>query len=516
MSNFLFKEESTNDTLSSKSKKNKVWRILVIDDDESIHQVTRLVLADANIEHRNLEIVSAYNSIQAREILLEDNTFCMAFVDVVMETDHAGLELVEWIRNVLKNQAIRLILRTGQAGSAPEAKVIKEFDINDYKEKTDFTAGKMTTTVYASIRAYRDIMTIQRSLDAFKQLIKATHALLKINQFKPFGSAALDHLLTLMEVDSSALYIARSQLEFDETSSNLIIACTGKYVSESDSLETSEISNDVKELIQKAFDNKSHYTTDEVFVGYYETSGNSASVLYIEFEDDAEHFKANLAEIFATNVALILDSLSKQHEMENTQKELIYIVGEAIEARSKETGCHVHRVALICELLAKKLGLNEAFVDAIRLAAPLHDIGKVVIPADLLHKPEKLDEEEWEIMKTHAEAGFQLLSKSKKSVSRLGARLAHYHHENWDGSGYPEGLSGDKIPIEARIMAVADVFDALGSDRCYKKKWSNDDIKTFLIEQRGKKFEAKIVDVFIEYYDEFCQIRILNPDDLPT
>ncbi|MFQ3195348.1 MAG: response regulator RpfG family c-di-GMP phosphodiesterase [Colwellia sp.] len=512
MSNFLFKEEATNDSLASKPKNNKVWRILVVDDDESVHQVTRLVLADAYIEHRNLDIVSAYSSKEAKEILIKDDTFCMAFVDVVMETDHAGLELVEWIRNTLKNQAIRLILRTGQAGTAPEAKVIKEFDINDYKEKTDFTAGKMTTTVYASIRAYRDIMTIQRSLDAFKQLIKATHDLLKIKQFKPFGSAALEHLLTLMDVDSSALYIARSQLEFDETSSNLIIACTGKYVSESDSLETSDISSDVKNLIQKAFDNKSHYSTDELFVGYYETTGNSTSVLYIEFEDDSEHFKANLAELFATNVALILDSLSKQHEIEKTQKELLYIVGEAIEARSKETGSHVHRVALICELLAEKLGLSEAFINAIRLAAPLHDIGKVIIPVNLLHKPGKLDDDEWEIMKTHADAGFQLLSKSQTSVSKLGARLAHYHHENWDGSGYPDGLSGEEIPLEARIMAIADVFDALGSNRCYKEKWCDDEIKTFLIEQRGKKFQAKMIDTFIEHYDEFCQIRVLNPD----
>jgi len=513
MSNFLFKDESPDDTCSSKSKKNKVWRILVIDDDESVHQVTRLVLADANIEHRKLDIVSAYSSEQAREILLKDDTFCMAFVDVVMETDHAGLELVEWIRNDLKNQAIRLILRTGQAGSAPESKVIKEFDINDYKEKTDFTSGKMTTTVYASIRAYRDIMTIQRSLDAFKQLIKATHDLLKINQFKAFASAALDHLLTLMEVDSSALYIARSHIEIDETSSNLIIACTGKYVSESDSLEASEISNDVKTLIRKSFDNKSHFITDEVFVGYYETSVNSASVLYIEFEDDAEHFKANLAELFATNVAHLLDILSRKYEAEKTQKELLYIVGEVIEARSKDTGSHVQRVALVCELLATKLGLDDEFISAIHLAAPLHDIGKVIIPRDILHKPGKLDENEWNTMKTHAEAGFQLLSKSKTNVSKLGARLAHSHHENWDGSGYPEGLRGENIPIEARIMAIADVFDALGSDRCYKTKWSNDDIKTFLIAQRGKKFDAKMIDVFIDSYDEFCEIRMNNPND---
>jgi len=156
--------------------------------------------------------------------------------------------------------------------------------------------------------------------------------------------------------------------------------------------------------------------------------------------------------------------------------------------------------------------LSDAFISAIRLAAPLHDIGKVVIPENLLHKPGMLDENEWETMKGHADAGFQLLSKSKTSVSKLGARLAHYHHENWDGSGYPDGLVGQEIPLEARIMAIADVFDSLGSTRCYKEKWCDGDIKTFLIEQRNIKFDAKMIDVFVEHYDQFCQIRIDHPD----
>ncbi|GLX76839.1 3'3'-cGAMP-specific phosphodiesterase 2 [Thalassotalea insulae] len=512
MSKFIFKEESEEESQQLTKKNNKCWRILVIDDDESIHQITRLVLADAIIEHRSLDIVSVYSAKEARELLAIDNDFCMAFVDVVMETDHAGLELVEWIRKELRNQAIRLILRTGQAGTAPEAEVIKEFDINDYKEKTDFTAGKMTTTVYASIRAYRDIMTIQRSLDAFKQLITSTHDLLKISQFKPFGSAALNHLLTLMDVDSSALYIARSQRDFDEECTNLILACTGKYCSESDSLEHSDISEDVKQLIQQAFDDKKHFAGDEYFVGYYETSPNACSVLYIEFEDDAEHFKSGLAELFATNVALILESLTKQHEIERTQKELLYIVGEAIEARSKESGAHVQRVALICELLAQKMNLDDKFVDAIKTASPLHDLGKVIIPELILQKPGKLDDREWQVMKTHAELGKELLSKSRAKISKIGARLAHYHHENWDGSGYPDGLTGEDIPLEARIMAIADVFDALGSKRSYKTPWSAEEVKQYITEQKGKKFQPALVDIILDNFDEFWAIRSSLPD----
>lgn len=512
MSNFIFQDEAETEP-EIKLKKEKFWRVLVVDDDESVHQVTKLVLADAEIEHRKLIIVSAYSSKEAKDILLNDNTFCMAFVDVVMETDHAGLELVEWIRKDLQNQAIRLILRTGQAGTAPEAKVIKDFDINDYKEKTDFTANKMITTVYASIRAYRDIMTIQRSLDAFKKLIEATHDLLKINQLKTFGSAALNHLLALMNVESSALYIARTQIDFTHHASSTIIACTGKYVCESDSLENSNIEEHVKNRIQQVFTDKSHFSDDTCFVGYYRASNNAASVLYIEFEDDKEHFKASLAELFATNVALILESLTKQQEIEKTQKELLYIVGEAVEARSKETGAHVRRVATICALIAEKIGLEDDYIEALRIAAPLHDLGKISIPEHILHRPGKLEGADWKIMQTHAQVGADILKKSTVSVSKLASRLAHFHHENWDGSGYPEGLKGEDIPLEARIMAVADVFDALGSKRCYKEAWPDEQVKSFLIADKGKKFEPRLVDVIVDNFDEFLAIRIEHPDD---
>lgn len=513
MTDFIFKEEpeEINDIIPHKTSKK--WRILVVDDDDSVHQVTKLVLADVEIENRFLEIISVYSMAEAKKTLLNDENFCMAFVDVVMETDHAGLELVQWIREELKNQSIRLVLRTGQAGSAPEAKVIRDYDINDYKEKTDFTSNKMITTVYASIRAYRDIMTIQRSLDAFKKLIEATHDLLRMDQLKAFGSAALNHLLALMNVDSSALYIARTQIDFNLNSSSMILACTGKYVCESDSLESSDISDNVKNKIQQVFIDKTHYSDKECFVGYYQPSTNAASVLFIEFEDDNEHFKSSLAELFATNVALILESLTKQKEIEKTQKELLFIVGEAVEARSKETGFHVKRVALLCELLAQKMGLESSFVEALRLAAPLHDLGKIGIPEHILHKPGKLLGDEWNIMKTHAQLGGNMLQKSSVSVSKLAASLAHYHHENWDGTGYPEGLAGDKIPIEARIMAVIDVFDALGSKRCYKEAWTNEKVKEFLISEKNKKFDAALVDIIIDNYDEFTEIRARFPDN---
>ncbi len=506
----MFSASSDND--DQPQARRDTWKILIVDDDESVHSVTRLVLKYLEVENRSLEFISAYSAKEAQTLLKKEDNIAMAFVDVVMETDDAGLTLVRWIRQELKNQKIRLILRTGQAGKAPEHQVVKDFDINDYKDKTEFSSDRMITCVYSAIRGYRDIITIEKSLEGFRKLIEASNFMLKMRELRTFSTAALEHLLNLMELNSSALYIAHSEEDIFHAKKHLILACTGRYVNQSDDLGDAALDPRVKDLISRIFNQKTAYIDNQSFVGYYETAANTASVLYVEFHEKLEPFKVRLLEMYATNLALILETIATREEIERTQKELMYILGDAIEARSKETGAHVKRVALICEKMAIKLGLSEPLIKAIKFSAPLHDIGKVAIPETILHKPGKLDAEEWEIMKTHAEIGGELLRKSDTTVAKVGARLAQYHHENWDGSGYPEGLKGEEIPLEARLMAVADVFDALGSTRSYKKPWPNDQIKAFIVEQSGIKFEPRLVDILLDNFDEFLAIRDMLPD----
>lgn len=514
MTSFMFSDAVEKTPISEKPKKpKKTWRVLIVDDDDSVHQITRLVLSKIEIEGRGLELISATSAAEAKQILNEHDDIAMAFVDVVMESDTSGLDLVKWIRAELRNQDIRLILRTGQPGMAPEHSVIKEFDINDYKNKAELSSERLINSVYVGIRGYRDISTIKRSLDAFKILISSTNDLLKVNSINAFGSAALDNLLILMELDSSALYIARNQKDFANHEKQLIIACTGKYVDESTDLESSNISLAVKKTIDLTFQTKTPYIDKDCFVGYYETPGHgSSSVLYIEFDAHQEPFKTNLLELYASNVALILENLSAHNEIIQTQKEVMYIIGEAVEARSKETGNHVKRVALACELMAEKLRLPESFIRTIKLSAPLHDIGKVAIPDAILHKPGKLTPEEWEIMKSHAEIGGNMLKESDVGVAVMGSTVAFYHHENWDGSGYPTGMAGTKIPLEARIMAIVDVFDALGGRRSYKEPWPDDKIREVIIEEKGRKFDPHLVDIMIDNFDEFCQFKREFPD----
>ncbi|XPV69705.1 MAG: PAS domain S-box protein [Halarcobacter sp.] len=194
-------------------------------------------------------------------------------------------------------------------------------------------------------------------------------------------------------------------------------------------------------------------------------------------------------------------------ELESTQREIIYRMGEIGETRSKETGNHVKRVAEYSKLLGELYKLDKKQLENLFMASPMHDIGKVGIPDEILNKPGKLTSEEWLIMKTHSELGYKILKDSNRDILKAAAIISYHHHEKWDGSGYPRGLKEDSIHIFGRITAIADVFDALGSDRCYKKAWPLDKILQFFKDQKGKHFDPELVDLFMNNLDSFLEIR---------
>jgi putative two-component system response regulator len=194
-------------------------------------------------------------------------------------------------------------------------------------------------------------------------------------------------------------------------------------------------------------------------------------------------------------------------EIIDTQRELIFTMGEICETRSQETGFHVKRVAEYSYLLAKLYGCSQEDACMIKQASPMHDIGKVAIPDAILHKAGKLTQDEWEIIKTHSTLGHAMLSVSNRALLKIAATIAFEHHEKWDGTGYPNGLKEQEISVAGRITALADVFDALGSKRCYKEAWDLPDILDFFKSNRGTSFEPKLVDLFLENLDEFLAIR---------
>jgi len=200
-------------------------------------------------------------------------------------------------------------------------------------------------------------------------------------------------------------------------------------------------------------------------------------------------------------------------ELERSRRNVIRSLGIAGEYRDYETGTHVLRMSKYCRILAERAGLPDEFVEDVYLASSLHDLGKIGIPDRILLKPGKLDPDEWEVMKTHSAIGAEILQAHKAPVLIMARAIAISHHEMWDGNGYPNGLSGEDIPMEGRITAICDVFDALSSKRPYKEAWPFDKIKQFIGEKSGSHFDPDLTEIFIDMYDEIVSIRESLPDD---
>lgn len=203
----------------------------------------------------------------------------------------------------------------------------------------------------------------------------------------------------------------------------------------------------------------------------------------------------------------ITDLVELNRKLTNSQEDILNRIGMIAESHSKETSFHVRRVAEYSKIIAKKLGLSKDAIELLYNATALHDIGKVATPDHILNKPGKLSDEEFEEMKKHTSHGFAMLKDSDNEIINAGAIIAHEHHEKFDGTGYPRGIAGEEIDLFARITALADVFDALGSARPYKKSWELSRIIDYIKEQRGKQFDPQLVDIFLDNFPEFIFIR---------
>lgn len=204
--------------------------------------------------------------------------------------------------------------------------------------------------------------------------------------------------------------------------------------------------------------------------------------------------------------------LSLQKRTLSVQKEMIHVLGEAIETRSGETGNHVKRVAKLSAFLATLKGMSHREVEILEIISPMHDVGKISVPESILDKPGKLTDDEWKIMQQHTTTGFKLLQTSDGDITNLAAVIAHEHHERWDGKGYPQGKKGSDIHLFARITAIADVFDALLSVRCYKQAWPIEKVIKLFNDESGKQFDPELTRLLLENIEDFIAIRNTYPD----
>lgn len=484
---------------------NETWKVLIVDDEEEVHQVTRLALKALVFEQRAVEFLSAYSAREGKALLENHPDIAVVLLDVVMEAENAGLQLVRHIRRQMGNSLVRIILRAGQPGQAPEYEVLTEYDINDYREKTELTAPKLYTTLITALRSYRDLLIIDTHRRGLQKIIHGSLSVFQLQSLSRFASGILEQVACLlgMPADSNGLVVSCEKRE-----TALILAGAGYFEKAQGELLALVPQAEVAQvLIKAALEQKEHVFGQEGFALSFVSRQGPQIVLYLERELSLLEWEQRLLEVFSANVSIALDNIFLNQEVEDTQKEIIFTLGEIAEARSLETGHHVKRVAEIAKLLALKLDFPKEEAELLGLAAPIHDLGKLGIPDAILNKPGKLTPEEFEIMKQHTLIGYEMLKNSQRPILTTGALIALQHHERYDGKGYPRGLKGEEIHIYGRIVALADVFDALSSKRVYKESWPLEEVVAYIKAQQGTQFDPLLVEVFLAHLDEVVAIR---------
>lgn len=489
------------------------WKVMIIDDDQGVHEVTRLALAGFEFDGRGLEFLGAFSAAEGERLLRAHPETAVALVDVVMEHEHAGLDLIRTIREVHKNRLIRLILRTGQPGQAPERAVIREYDINDYKEKSELSAQKLYSTILTSLRSWRDLQALDANRVGLRRVIHATAEIFRTRDLGHFVQGVLEQLVALLFLERDALLLKCDSLALRREGGQLaVVAATGRFTELVGGDAARKLPEQMMADVATVLRTRRPLVREGEYWGYFQARGGKENVIYFRSLRPLSPDDSSLIQLFLQNVSVAYENTLLHEEIEGTQRDIVYMLGEAIETRSRETGQHVRRVAEYCSLIARGIGLSQREADILKIAAPLHDFGKIGIPDAVLHKPGKLEPEEWAVMRQHAEIGREMLARSDREILRAAALLAGQHHEKWDGSGYPQGLKGEQIHIYGRIGAVADVFDALGSRRSYKEPWPLEQILDYLRQQRGLHFDPAIVDWVLGNVDAMAGIASDFPD----
>ena len=443
-----------------KTKEN--YKIMIADDYDEIHVITKMMLKDFEFEGKGLEFIDTYTGEETIKALEENPDTAVLFLDVVMEDNHSGLNVVEVLRGRLDNKMTRIVLRTGQPGQAPEETVIRDYDINDYRLKTEMTAKRLYTTLYSALRNYRDLYQINTHKNGLKKIIKTSANLFEHNSLNEFLTSILVQLSNFQKSNPEMVYI-RDDVDkeggfvtIEKNKKATIVAATGKFKSYIG--KDIDLVSELKEVVDKI---KHSDTSEEkiIFVDSGFIIKNNAknsfnNYIYIEGNNDIYDF--DLIHLFLTNYSVALDNYILNNTIVNTQKEIIITFGEVVENHFEETSGHVKRISEMMYNFALLLNFSHSEAEILKMASMMHDIGKIAIPDSILKKPGKLTEEE--------------------------------------------------ILLEARMLSIIDVFDAMTHKRVYKDAFSTEEALDYIRNQKRKHFDPELVDIFISNIEGILDI----------
>lgn len=297
----IFEDDEPNETKpTNQAKGERCWKVMIVDDEQDIHSVTRMVTHQMQFMDLPVQTISAYSGAEAKHLIQEHPDTALMFLDVVMETEHAGLDVVKYVRNELQNTQTRIILRTGQPGQAPELNVIVEYDINDYKEKAELTSQKLRTTIFASLRNYRDIQAIEITKHNLEAMIKYSHELLHEQAIHDFASHVLRQITTLLHLGDDALYYRTAQNGDDKE----VLVGIGEFASYSDKV-LSELPTEIQTELNEVHRTQNNLYYGDRYIAYFKTAEGSEHILYSRGKPRHEfsEYDQHLIEVYCHHVA---------------------------------------------------------------------------------------------------------------------------------------------------------------------------------------------------------------------
>jgi response regulator RpfG family c-di-GMP phosphodiesterase len=494
---------------------DRPWRVLVVDDDPDVHAVTRLALRNVSFKGRELELFSAHSGAEGYRVLSETADIALVLLDVVMETEDAGLVLARRIREELGNHTVRVVLRTGQPGQAPEQRVIIDYDINDYKAKTELTTQRLFTAVIAALRAYESLVMLQRSRAGLSNILASVNNLYNAGSLREFASGVLAQVSAVLGIGGDGMLCVLAV----QGREPVVLAATGQW---SDLAGNGEFP--LEHPLHQAF---AHALADDV-----SQSSPLGTVMPIHTQQQQRvciavspplavaDLQREMLELYCQRIAAAFDNQYLFDQVRKTEAATVALLTQVAECRRPGASVHAERLRAMSVAIAGKMlelsasdpdpdpDLTPQMVAMIGLASMLHDVGMdeacIGWSAELLYS-----EDQRSAMQRHPLIGSSMLERAAASVGGVsyltfGAMIAAAHHERFDGSGYPRGLAGGAIPLCARIVAVADSFIAMTDARSYKERRPCQQALAELQRHAGSLFDPKVVSALLELAGPDC------------
>ncbi|MFC3095942.1 DUF3369 domain-containing protein [Alteromonas sediminis] len=512
---FLFAEDD--DDLAPKI--DGTWKILIVDDEPEIHAVTKLALSEFVLNGKSLNFLSAYSGEEAINVLKAHDDIAVMLLDVVMETDDAGLRVADRVRNELNNSFTRIILRTGQPGQAPEKEVIVNYDINDYKSKTELTAQKLFTVIIAALRSYRDIISIEESRVGLEKVVQASTDLFSRRSLEQFMEGLIQQLSSVLGCSQDAAYITSAVAGHEpimDTQSDewFIFAGNGEYSEKRGKPLAEALGGDEFESCQHALASQDVVFADNHIVAYCGGQSKYGSLLYLSgLNRQVNANDKHLIDLFSQNVQVAFENVMRIKKATETQARVLDRLCNLSDVNGHGS-TRMMRLVAMADFVAGKAGLNDSDTKELRMAIPLMGLEHSCLAPVLLNDAGVDITACIKAISEHAKActaetDYEAIPFLKKAMV-----LSRQHHEKWDGSGYPQKLSEAAISVESMVVAAVYMFDTLLGKQTYKSNWSIEDVVAFFKEERGKAFSPQIADIVIEHHASLVDIENSLSDDI--